>query len=171
MRSRPKAAWSGVCLAEIWFVMASSRKLATGKVTKRVDCAGCGRSYEYDLAHTVMGASSKDAPTQAEADTQAAQAADAKLAAALANDCDLVPCPACGAITKEMKVYRRKRFGAALACMGGGAGILLVVFLLMLFLNKIYFVAAGLGALCFLLGFAVLSVAIKEALLPKKGRL
>jgi hypothetical protein len=157
--------------AEIRFVMASSRKLATGKVTKCVDCAGCGRSYEYDLARTVMGASSKDAPTQAEADLQATQVADAKLAAALANDCDLVPCPSCGAITNEMRKYRRKRFGAAFLGMGGGAGILLVVFLLMVFLNKIYFVGAAVGALCFLLGFAVLSVAIKEVLLPKKGRL
>jgi hypothetical protein len=163
--------WSRVCFAKIPFVMASSRKLATGKVTKRADCAGCGRSYEYDLARTVMGASSKDAPTQAEADAQATQAADAKLAAALANDCDLAPCPSCGAVTKEMKAYRRKRFGAAFLCMGGGAGILLVVFLLMLFLHKIYFVMAGMGALCFLLGFAVLSIAIKEAVLPKKGRL
>ena len=161
----------GLVYAEIRFVMASSRKLATGKVTKRVDCAGCGRSYEYDLARTVMGASSKDAPTQAEADAQAAQAADAKLAAALANDCDLVPCPSCGAITKEMKTYRLKRFGAAFLGMGGGAGILLVVFLLMLFLHKIYFVMAGMGAVCFLGGFAVFGIAIKETLLPKRGRL
>jgi hypothetical protein len=151
--------------------MASSRKFASGSVTKRVDCAGCGRSYEYDLARTVMGASSKDVPTQVEADVQATQAADAKLATALANDCDLVPCPSCGAITKEMKAYRLKRFGAAFIGMGGGAGILLVVFLLMLFLHKIYFVMAAMGALCFLLGFAVFGIAIKEALLPKKGRL
>lgn len=151
--------------------MSSSRKFASGTVTKRVDCAGCGRSYEYDLSRTVMGSSSKDAPTQSEADAQAAQAADAKLKAALANDCDLVPCPSCGAITKEMKAYRLKRFGAAFACMGVGAGILLVVFLLMLFLNKIYFVMAAMGAACLLLGFAVLGVAIKEALVPKKGKL
>ena len=77
------------------------------------------------------------------------RAADAKLAVALANDCDLVRCPSCGAITKEMKAYRLKRFGAAFMCMGGGAGILLVVFLLMLFLNKIYFVMAGMGPCVF----------------------
>src|SRR4051794_8444869 len=149
--------------------MISSRKFASGNVAKQVHCAGCGRSYEYDLSRTVMGKSSKVAATQPEADAQAAQDAETKLKAALATDCDLVPCPSCGAVTAEMKIFRRKRFGAAFAAMGGGAGILLVVFLLMLFLHRIFIVAAGLGVICFLLGLAILALAIKETVAPKKG--
>src|ERR1019366_8368422 len=151
--------------------MSSSKKFASGAVTKRVDCAGCGRSYEYDLSRTVMGSSAKGAATRSEAGAQAVQDADAKLKAALANDCDLVSCPSCGAITKEMKAYRLKRFGAAFACMGVGPGILLVVFLLVLMMKKLLIVAAVLGVVCFLLGFAILLIGTKEALAPKKGRI
>ena len=151
--------------------MSSSKKFVSGKVTKRVDCAECGRSYEYDLSRTVMGSSTKGAATQAEADAQAVQDAETKLKAGLANGCDVVSCPSCNALTKEMKSYRLKRFGAAFACMGGGAGILLVVFLLMLLLHKILIFGAVMGVVCFLLGLAILAIGIKETLVPKKGRL
>lgn len=115
--------------------------------------------------------SSKGAATQPEADAQALQDAEAKLKTALANDCDLVSCPSCGAITKEMKAYRMKRFGDGFACMGVGVGISLAVFLVMHFTGRLYLVAAGLGVLCLLLGLAILGIGIKEALAPKKGKL
>lgn len=151
--------------------MISSRKVASGTVTKRVDCAGCGRSYEYDMSRTTMGKSSTDVETQAEADAQALEDANAKLKTALENDCDPVCCPSCGTLTKEMKAYRWKRFGAAFACMGGGVGILLVVFLLMLLMHKLLIVGALLGAVCFLLGLAILAIGTVDLLAPKKGRL
>jgi hypothetical protein len=151
--------------------MSSAKKLVSGKVTKKVDCAGCGRSYEYAMSRTVMGSSSKNAVTQAEADAQALEDANAKLQAALVNDCDPVCCPSCGAFTKEMKTYRWKRFGAALACTGVGAGILLVVFLLMLLMHKILIIGALGGAVCVLLGLALFAIAAIDLMAPKKGRL
>ena len=151
--------------------MSSSKKFASGKITKKVDCAGCGRSYEYDLSRTVMGSSSKNAANQSEADAQALEDANTKLQTALAKDCDPVCCPACGAFTKEMKTYRWKRFGAALACTGVGSGILLVVFVLMLLMHKILIIGAAGGAVCVLLGLALFVISAIDLMAPKKGRL
>ena len=151
--------------------MCSSKKIASGTVTKRVDCEGCGRSYVYDLSRTVTGTSSKRAANQTEADAQAFEDAKAKLQTALANGCDPVGCPCCGTFTKEMKIYRWKRFGAAFACLSVGAATLLVVYLLILSMHKILIVATLLGAVCFFLGLAILGVGTLDLLVPKKGRL
>jgi hypothetical protein len=150
--------------------MSTAKKFVSGKVTKRVDCAGCGRSYEYDLSRTVMGSSSKQAATQSAAEAEALEDANTKLKAALANDCDPVCCPSCGALTKEMKTYRWKRFGWGFACLGMGAGVLLLELLLALFLHRILIVVGLLGAGCLLLGLAVLGIGIMDLLAPKKGR-
>lgn len=150
--------------------MISARKFVSGKATKQVDCCGCGRSYEYELSRTVWGKSSKSAVTQEEADAQAMAEANTKLEAALAKDCDPVACPSCGAFSMEMKAYRWKRFRAALALLGVGAAVFLVVFLMMLFLHRILIFAALLGAVCVLLGSGLLLVCVIDMVAPKKGR-
>jgi len=151
--------------------MNSATKNVIGTVTKKVDCSGCGRSYEYDLTRTVTGKSRTGAATRPEAEIQALQDANAKLASALAAGCDPVACPACGAFTKEMKIYRWKRFGAGLTCTGVGAGILLAVYLLMMVMHKVLIVGALGGALCVLLGLALLTIAAIDLVAPKKGKL
>ena len=140
-------------------------------MTKKVACAVCGCSYEYDMTRTVGGSSLKNAATQADANAQALEDAESKLQAALAGGCDPVACPSCGAFTKEMKSYRWKRLGAAFASTGVGLGILLVVLLLMLALHRILVVAAILGVVCVLLGLALFAISLVDLVLPKKGRL
>jgi hypothetical protein len=150
--------------------MRTARKFASGTVTKKVDCPGCGRSYEYDLSRTVVGRSSKSAATATAAAAQALADANTKLQDALASECDPVCCPACGALTREMKTYRWKNLGAAFAGLGVGIGILLVVYLLMVFLKKVFILAALLGMVCFVLGLAVLAIGVVNMVAPKKGR-
>ena len=140
------------------------KKHITGKVTKKVACAVCGCSYEYDITRTVGGSSLKNAVTQADANAQALEDAETKLLAELA-------CPSCGAFTKEMKSYRWKRLGAAFASTGVGIGILLVVLLLMLALHRILVVAAILRVVCVLLGLALFAISLIDLVLPKKDRL
>ena len=151
--------------------MSSSKKVVSGKVTKRVDCSNCGRSYEYEMSRVIMGNSSKDAANQAEADAQALNDANTKLQAALADGCDPVACPSCGALTKEMKTYRWKRFGAALTCIGVGVGILLVVYCAMLLTHRIHIFGALMGIVCVLLGVILLAISIIDLAAPKKGRI
>jgi hypothetical protein len=151
--------------------MKSAKKFVSGNVTKRVDCEGCGRSYEYDMSRTVMGSSSRTATTQAEADAQAQEDANTKLQTALATECDAVCCPACGALTKAMKARRWKHLGDALACTGVGLGILLAVFVLMLIMHRILIFGALGGAFCVLLGLIIFAAGAKDMIAPRKGRL
>jgi len=54
--------------------------------------------------------------------------------------------------------------------MGVGVGILLAVFLLMLVTNRILIIGALGGAVCVLIGMAILAIGTKEMLAPKRGR-
>ena len=150
--------------------MSFAHKMVSGKVTKQVNCDGCGRPYQYELERTVIGKSSKSAATQAEADAQAAQDAEAKLAASLASSCDLVACPSCGAITKEMKMYRLRFFGATFACLGIGSAALLAVYLESIYLKRIHIFPAVAGAVCLLLGVALFVVGVMKVTIPKKAK-
>lgn len=147
-----------------------SRKVVRGTVTKHVDCAGCGRSYAYEMSRAAVGTSARTAASEAEADAQALADADAKLKAALANECDPVCCPACGALTPQMNRYRRKRLGAAFACMGSGLCLLIGTYLLMVLMHRVLLVITLLGVLCLLLGLAILLVSPSGVLIPKRGR-
>jgi hypothetical protein len=151
--------------------MSFAQKMVSGSVTKHVSCTRCGRPYQYELERTVIGKSSKGAATTAEAQAQASQDADAKLAANLASGCDLVACPACGAITQEMKTYRLKFFGATFACLGFGIAALAAVYLGSIYLHRIYLYPAAGGALCLLLGIALFVVGIMKVAIPKKAKL
>jgi hypothetical protein len=147
-----------------------SRKVVRGTVTKHVDCAGCGHSYEYEMTRLAVGTSARTVASPAEADAQALADANAKLEASLASDCDPVCCPACGALTPQMNRYRRKRLIAAFACMGSGLGILIGVYLLMLLMHRVLLVVTLVGVLCLLLGLAILLVRATGVIIPKRGR-
>jgi hypothetical protein len=147
-----------------------SRKVVRGTITKHVDCANCGRSYEYEMSRAAVGTSARTAASQVAADAQALADANAKLKAALASECDPVCCPSCGALTPQMNRYRRKRLGAAFACMGSGLLILIGAYLLMLLMQRVLLVVTLLGVLCLLLGLAILLVGAPGVLIPKRGR-
>jgi hypothetical protein len=97
---------------------------ATGSVMKQVTCESCGHQYEYKMTRTGHGNFCGYARTAQQADEKAAVEAAEKLKKALETECDVVPCPQCGALTRQMKAAE-----AAIVpqCLGGmGVGLLIV---------------------------------------------
>ena len=89
---------------------------------------------------------------QAEADEDA----QAKLDTILSEECDLISCPSCGAITQAMRSHRVKFFGSILACFGIGVGALLAVHLGTLYLHRIFIFPAAAGLVLIVLGVLLL---------------
>ena len=131
-------------------------------------CERCGLVYAYEMKRNVIGKSSKEVASQAEAEAQASQDADARLKAAF-DECDLVACPSCGAITEEMRAQRRKFFGITFACLGIGSGGLLAVYLIAVYFNKFSLFATVMSAVC-LLGCLLLIMGLMKQLVPRKGK-
>lgn len=88
--------------------MSSSIISAKGSVNREVTCESCSNTYNYTLEREVVGMFHGYARTRAEADEKAAREAAIKLKRLLNTDIDIVPCPKCGAITREMQAKQRK---------------------------------------------------------------
>lgn len=76
---------------------------ANGSVKRQVTCESCGHSYEYEMSRTAYGSFSGFAMTRAEADEKEAENAVEKLKVMLTTECDIVPCPKCSALTRQMR--------------------------------------------------------------------
>jgi hypothetical protein len=105
-----------------------------------------------------------------DADAQAERMAEEKLHTMLSNECDVVPCPECGAITPEMEKARKRFFPQMLLVIAGGAGLLLLVFVAWLLTGRIYLLPSIVGAGIFLLGCLVLVMRSKEMILAGRRR-
>lgn len=150
--------------------MSTAQKSAKGTITKRVSCESCGCSYQYEMTRIVFAKCSNELATQNEVDAEAQHDAEVKLNIKLTDDCDVVACPSCGAITQAMKARRRGFFVASFACIGIGAGALLIVFVAMLLVHRVYIFPAVVGFGMLLLGAFVLLFGSWRMLLPRKGR-
>lgn len=151
--------------------MSISTKFLKSSIIKCVVCEKCGRNYSYEMTRSAMGKSSKDPIDKSTAEAEAAEDAQIKLDRMLEQECDLVSCPSCGAITQAMKSQRLKYFGNVFLCMGVGAAILALVFVGACFLHKIFIYPAVAGAGLFLLGGLALFAGAFKMLIPKKGNL
>lgn len=89
---------------------------ATGSVKKQVTCESCSHQYEYEMTRTAIGSYSGFALTRQKADEEAAADAAQKLKTMLEIECDVVPCPKCGALTRQMKAAKA---AVVPACFGG----------------------------------------------------
>ena len=137
--------------------MSPSLMDATGSVMKQVRCERCGYQYSYEMTRTAIGSYSGFALTRQEADEKAAANAAQRLKTMLETECDVVPCPSCGALTRQMK-----KFKAAFApmCFGGlafGALVMGGVYLYGKWSGRWFVVLGLLGLGMFLLsGFVLL---------------
>jgi hypothetical protein len=147
-----------------------AQKMLKGAVTKHVLCANCGSTYAYEMSRTVFGKCEGDVSTRAEADAEALRDAEIKLKLALDGGCDVVGCPSCGAITEAMKTYRRGFFLGTFGCIGFGVACLVVVFILMLILGKIFIFPAVVGCGLILIGTILLLSGSWRMVIPKKGK-
>ena len=117
-----------------------------------------------------MGTVHRSALTKADADKEAARIAADQLQKMLENDCDVVPCPECGAITRERDKARKAFFPKMLLAIGTGAGLLLLVFVAWLIRGRIYLLASLVGAGIVLLASFILLARSKEMLLAGRRR-
>ncbi len=150
--------------------MSSSIKTTTGTVKKAVICEHCGCHYEYEMRRVGVGTLYRSALTKADADKEAARIAADQLQRMLENECDVVPCPECGAITREMDKARKAFFPKMLLVIGAGAGLLLLVFVAWLITGRIFLLGSVVGAIIVLLGTFILSARSKEMLLAGRRR-
>ena len=137
----------------------------SGEIIKAVICENCGHHYEYKLQRVGVGNFRILNCTRAEAEQEAALIAAEDLKKMLENDCDVVPCPECGAITREMKKVRMAFYTKTLAGIGGGIGVLLLVYVAWLITGRVYIVPLVVGA-----GIASFAIAILIAGSRKKVR-
>jgi hypothetical protein len=151
--------------------MNSSSKMVSGTVIKQVHCEGCGRPYEYEMRRVAIGNFSSADVTREEAGRRATQIGNEKLKVLLETNCDVVPCPMCGAITSKMKAERRHAFLVSLGALGMGIAILLLNFVLCLLFGKILVVATILGAVCFFIGLLLFIIKSKEFFFPKRAKI
>jgi len=94
-----------------------------GSITKQVKCDSCGHDYKYEMSRAVpirppIDRAAKDAGRD---NGVAASLAQQNLTKMLETNCDLVPCPQCGALTREMVAEEVRQRKMALKWMGGGA--------------------------------------------------
>jgi hypothetical protein len=100
--------------------------------------------------------------TRAKADQMATEDAEEKLEKMLVSECDVVPCPRCGALTEEMKREKARFVPMILSGLGMGAlGMGFVYFAGRVFhhwfyfigiLSALLFVGTGLILICVFLG-------------------
>lgn len=102
---------------------------ATGQVVKHVNCVSCGHRYRYLMSRTAYGSYSGFAKTQAEADRRAAQDAAERFERKLESDCDLVPCPKCGAVTREMASLELSVVPMCLGICALGVALIAIVYI------------------------------------------
>jgi hypothetical protein len=128
--------WTGIT-----YVLPSLFETATaakrGRTTKGVLCEQCGHRYAYELRRTGRG--SVSAPfgllgggfdiASAQASAQAAE----DLSRMLAQDVDVVPCPACGRCQKDMVPEARSRYLSLLLNVGACLTLGLVPFWVLLY--------------------------------------
>lgn len=74
-----------------------------GSVRKQVTCESCGHQYGYEMTRIGTGTDGGFARNQKEGEEKASYEAAADLREKLRTDCDVVHCPQCGAITRQMK--------------------------------------------------------------------
>ena len=150
--------------------MGYSSIVVRDSVMKTVACRNCGQVYRYEMRRTEVGNHRSKETTNTEAEALANKDAETKLQVRLKNECDMVSCPKCGAITDEMKAHRKQLFSGALYCLGGGTGLMLAVYAAVVFLGKFYIFGAVVGAVSFLVGLILLIIAMTQ-LVSRKGEI
>ncbi len=83
-------------------MLTPSKVNVRGSVRKQVTCECCGHQYDYEMTRSGSGSYRGFAWTRSEGQEKAAPQAVEDLQEKLATECDVVPCPRCGAITREM---------------------------------------------------------------------
>jgi hypothetical protein len=104
--------------------------VAKGSVEKQVVCETCGHGYSYTMTREAMGSHHGFALTGEEQAKKEAEDAHQKLKEMLECECDVRPCPKCGALTRQM---RSRSIQLPFMCIGGAiisAGILAALYAL-----------------------------------------
>lgn len=98
---------------------------ATGRRVEAVTCGQCGCAFRYELVRTGEGrAAALYGLFQGAAQRRADRAAERDLAKRLAREAEMVPCPDCRWVNRDLiERYRRRRYGV------GAMWILLVMIL------------------------------------------
>jgi uncharacterized protein (DUF983 family) len=150
--------------------MSSSINTSSGSVKKSVVCEHCGHRYEYEMKRVGVGTVHGSSATKAEADAEAMRIAADKLRQMLETDCDVVPCPDCGAITRQMDKARKAFFPKMFMVIGAGLGMLGLVFVGWLLTARIFLFPSVVGIGFVLLGTFVLLTKSKEMLMAGRSR-
>jgi uncharacterized protein (DUF983 family) len=150
--------------------MSSSLRASNGSVKKQVVCEHCGNHYEYEMRRMAMGNVNSSGLTKAEADKEAERIASEKLQQMLEKECDVVPCPHCGAITTEMDKHRKAFFPTMLMVIGAGLGMLGLVYVAWLITGRIFIFGALVGVGIVLLGTFILLTKSKQMLVAGRIR-
>lgn len=130
--------------------MSASAISVSGSVKKQVTCETCGHRYEYEMSRTATGTYSGFATTRQEADERAAVDAAHQLHSVLSAECDVVPCPQCGAITKEMAAAKTDWLSLSVAGIVLGAAMITGVYWVGQWSGR-WFYVIGLLGICFVL--------------------
>jgi hypothetical protein len=145
--------------------MSTSRKTARGEVNKAVACECCGSQYSYKMKRTAGAKVADFDLLQSEVDDQAARIASNNLQEMLEKECDVVPCPTCGAITRQMAKARKEFLRGWLLSIAKGVGVLLLEFAAWLLYGEVTILLSVVGAVYVFRGTFVLLARSKEMLL------
>src|SRR6267142_1796243 len=98
---------------------------AKGSVIKAINCEQCGLRYFYQLTRSASGEASAFCYIgERAAAARAQRRADENLQKLLKTDCDLVPCPQCGHLQRDLISIRRAQ---KYQWLGRGAGFVAVL--------------------------------------------
>jgi len=136
----------------------------SGSRPVQVTCEHCRHEYQYVLHRTATGTA--EDPDQPTALRKAEEDAQRKLAEMLANGRDIVPCPKCGQLTREMRRDQWSNRGTGLETVLFGGFIILVGVGICLGVN---WVGKVTGRLFYVIGIFGLLVGAFGALLVFQG--
>jgi hypothetical protein len=145
--------------------MSTSSKIAMGEVNKDVDCECCRNQYSYKMKRVAVAKVADSDLLQSEADDQAARIVANELQEKLEKECNVVPCPTCGAITRQMAKVRRAFLREWLLFIVKGVGLLMLELAAWLLYGQITILLSVAGAVWVLYGTFVLLARSKEMLL------
>jgi hypothetical protein len=143
-------------------MLSPSQVSVTGSVRRQVTCESCGHAYNYEMSRTASGSYHGFAWNDAEGQRKALPEAQEALRQQLETECDVVPCPKCGALTREMQEEEVSTVWSALGLAVLGAGVSVVAWFVVWNYAEISWLHGRSGLVIFLclLGVGGLAVAV-----------
>lgn len=141
--------------------------IVSGSTVKNVRCETCGHTYSYVMQRTARAAVQGFTLNRQKAKECALAEANHKLQADLVSGFDVVPCPKCGAFTKQMKAKPWQNLILSLLFFILAVVLLGFAYLRAEIASRINIQAILMGLACLVIAIGALVVGLKRLLVHR----